>query len=121
MPKISERLIFALIATMCVILGLLIFYRPELHVLRNHVGDILATLAVYSCLAIFLKRIGVVCGLTLTLSIGIEFLQSFPLVSHESQLTRLFLGQTFDPIDLTIYVITTITITSVHRYARNLH
>jgi len=118
MQNMTERLIFSIILISSLCLGLVIFYRPELHVLRNHVGDIVATLAVYCCLALFFKRISLVFSLTLVITIGIEFYQTLPLANNESELAQLLLGQTFDLIDLMIYGSTSIAIASVHLYAR---
>lgn len=118
MPTPRLRLVFCILALTSLGAGLLIFFLPQLHLLRNHVGDVMAIIFVYSCLGLVFKRAAPIAVITLALAIGVEFVQTLPLVEQESRLMQLILGQTFDAIDLVIYVVTTLTMASVHEHAR---
>lgn len=116
MRQYTPREVFAVLALSSLGIGLLIFFLPQLHLLRNHVGDVMAIIFVYSCLGLIFKRVTVIAGLTLTLAIGIELVQTLPILQYESALARLILGQTFDYLDLVVYIVTTINLAGVHAY-----
>ena len=116
MKTTHPTFVFATLAVASLILGLAIFSFPEFDDLRNHGGDALATACLFSGLALFLKRTWTIALITLAVTVGLELLQIFTLFEHHNVFTDLFLGHHFDPIDLGVYIVTTIALARLHLF-----
>lgn len=96
-------------------LGLLIFLLPELHLLRNHVGDALAVMFIFSFLALLVERTATIACVTLGLAVGLEIVQALAVIKQQTFFSDLLLGYTFDPIDLIVYTFTVMALGLLHR------
>lgn len=115
--KVSLYLLtFAIIADFSLFFGLVIFFVPEMALLRNHVGDVLATTFLFSVLALITKRTSHIIITTLGVTFGIELIQALNLIEQRTAVSDLLLGHQFDPIDLAIYAVTTIALARLHVY-----
>jgi hypothetical protein len=106
--------IFFLLMDFSLSFGLMIFISSELVALRNHVADALVTMFIFSLLTFFTKRTAAIAGISLAITVGLECVQALKIFQQQTWATELFIGHTFDPIDLIIYVVTVAIMSALH-------
>ena len=106
----NERRVFALMAILSLLSGLLIFFFTHNGFLRNYAGDIVAVTFLYSLLRASLRPKARTAAIVVFAAAAlIEVLQALVTLPH-SAITTLTLGSTFDPLDILTYLLTALAV-----------